>query len=224
MNCINNGTMAAMAAALAANSTMSSDKTQMRLYLDRLKAMVPQCPKNRKVSRQELIEHVINYISDLEDTLQSDSDSEADSPPASPTTDFSFSDSFNQYAQYGGYDQQSQLSGYTQDSHLSGYSQQPQFGDSFKQQPSTVVMERNLTSTPSSSTAKKIPWMDESHGSSDYSKYYGKQFCQLLTRPLDPKHGDGHFTLGHVSVVKWPVEARMVMTSVLYNADGQCIV
>ncbi|XP_042867402.1 DNA-binding protein inhibitor ID-4-like [Penaeus japonicus] len=75
--------MAAMAAALAANSTMSSDKAEMRLYLDRLKSMVPQCPKNRKVSRQELIEHVINYISDLEDTLQSDSDS--DSPPASPT-------------------------------------------------------------------------------------------------------------------------------------------
>lgn len=29
------------------------------------------------------------------------------------------------------------------------------------------------------------------------------------------------FTLGHVGVVKGPVEARMVMTSVLYNADGQ---
>jgi len=174
MNCINNGTMAAMAAALAANSTMSSDKTQMRLYLDRLKAMVPQCPKNRKVSRQELIEHVINYISDLEDTLQSDSDSEADSPPASPTTDFSFSDSFNQYAQYGGYDQQSQLSGYTQDSHLSGYSQQPQFGDSFKQQPQYggYGTQPHQYSQQQYSQENSM-MMDESHGSSDYSKYYG---------------------------------------------------
>ncbi|ROT67697.1 extra macrochaetae-like protein [Penaeus vannamei] len=71
MNCLNNGAMAAMAAALSAKSSVGSDKTQMHLYLDRLKAMVPQCPKNRKVSRQELIEHVIDYISDLQDTLQS---------------------------------------------------------------------------------------------------------------------------------------------------------
>ncbi|XP_047474069.1 uncharacterized protein LOC125028640 [Penaeus chinensis] len=183
---MNSGSMAAMAAALAANSTMSSDKTEMRVYLDRLKAMVPQCPKNRKVSRQELLEHVINYISDLEDTLQSDS--ESDSPPASPTSNFSFSDSFNQYSQnqqsqlsgynqqsqLSGYNQQSQLSGYTQESHLSGYSQQPQFGESFKQQPQ---YDGYGTQTHQYSqqqySQENCMMMEDSHGSSDYSKYYG---------------------------------------------------
>jgi len=102
MNTVYDRTMAAaMAQALAANSNMASDKAQMRLYLDTLKAMVPQCPKNRKVSRQELIEHVIDYISDLQDTLQSDSDS--DSRPGSPMDAVAFSDSFNQQPQYGGY-------------------------------------------------------------------------------------------------------------------------
>ncbi|XP_037777059.1 uncharacterized protein LOC119574041 [Penaeus monodon] len=102
MNTVYDRTMATvMAQALAANPNMSSDKAQMRLYLDTLKAMVPQCPKNRKVSRQELIEHVINYISDLQDTLQSESDS--DSRPGSPMDGVGFSDSFNQQPQYGGY-------------------------------------------------------------------------------------------------------------------------
>ncbi|XP_042891038.1 uncharacterized protein LOC122265703 [Penaeus japonicus] len=171
MNCINNGAMAAMAAALAANSTMSSDKAEMRLYLDRLKSMVPQCPKNRKVSRQELIEHVINYISDLEDTLQSDSDS--DSPPASPTSDFCFSDSFNQQSQYSAYNQQ--LNEYSQQNQYGdSFKQQSLFGDSFEQQPQYggYGVQPHQYSQQQYSQENSMT-MEDSHGSSSYGKYYG---------------------------------------------------
>lgn len=82
---------AAMAAALAAKG--SENAVEMRRYMDKLKDLVPQCPKNRKVSKLELIQHVIDYISDLQDTLQSDTDSE--SPPDSPVEHMSFSDAYS---------------------------------------------------------------------------------------------------------------------------------
>lgn len=87
--------VAAMAAALAAQRSMggSENTAEMRHYLDKLKDLVPMCPKNRKVSKLELIQHVIDYIGDLQDTLQSDSDS--DSPPDSPMERMSFSDAYN---------------------------------------------------------------------------------------------------------------------------------
>lgn len=82
---------AAMAAALAAKG--SENSVEMRRYMDKLKDLVPQCPKNRKVTKLELIQHVIDYISDLQDTLQSDTDSE--SPPDSPVEHMSFSDAYS---------------------------------------------------------------------------------------------------------------------------------
>lgn len=83
-----------MAAALAAKGSMAPENSvEMRRYLDKLKDLVPLCPKNRKVTKLELIQHVIDYISDLQDTLQSDTESE--SPPESPVERMSFSDAYN---------------------------------------------------------------------------------------------------------------------------------
>lgn len=42
----------------------------MRLYLDKLREIVPHIPKNRKVTRLELIQHVIDYICDLQHALE----------------------------------------------------------------------------------------------------------------------------------------------------------
>lgn len=94
---------AAMAAALAAQRSMggSENTAEMRRYLDKLKDLVPMCPKNRKVSKLELIQHVIDYIGDLQDTLQSDSDS--DSPPDSPMERMSFSEAYNRVPQQSGH-------------------------------------------------------------------------------------------------------------------------
>ncbi|XP_071551246.1 uncharacterized protein [Panulirus ornatus] len=96
---------AAMAAALAAKGSMAPENAaEMRLYLDKLKDLVPLCPKNRKVTKLELIQHVIDYISDLQDTLQSDSESE--SPPESPIEHMSFTDAYNRPQQHAGYSAQ----------------------------------------------------------------------------------------------------------------------
>uniref|UniRef100_A0A0P4WJA1 BHLH domain-containing protein n=1 Tax=Scylla olivacea TaxID=85551 RepID=A0A0P4WJA1_SCYOL len=85
---------AAMAAALAVKGSMASENSvEMRRYLNKLKDLVPHCPKNRKVTKLELIQHVIDYISDLQDTLQSDTESE--SPPESPVERMSFSDAYD---------------------------------------------------------------------------------------------------------------------------------
>ncbi|XP_042221702.1 achaete-scute homolog 2-like isoform X2 [Homarus americanus] len=45
-------------------------EAEMRLYLDKLKEIVPHIPKNRKVTRLELIQHVIDYICDLQHALE----------------------------------------------------------------------------------------------------------------------------------------------------------
>lgn len=94
-----------MAAALAAKRSMAPENAaEMRLYLDKLKDLVPLCPKNRKVTKLELIQHVIDYISDLQDTLQSDSESE--SPPESPVERMSFTDAYSRPPQLDGYSAQ----------------------------------------------------------------------------------------------------------------------
>ncbi|XP_064087876.1 protein extra-macrochaetae-like [Macrobrachium nipponense] len=46
-----------------------AEATQVLMYLDRLQQLVPQCPKDRPISRLELIQAVIDYICDLEDKL-----------------------------------------------------------------------------------------------------------------------------------------------------------
>ncbi|MCL4169615.1 UNVERIFIED_CONTAM: hypothetical protein GTU68_043464 [Idotea baltica] len=48
------------------------------MYLNTLQDLVPHCPKDRPLSKLELIQAVIDYIYDLEDVL-SGSDCESDS-------------------------------------------------------------------------------------------------------------------------------------------------
>ena len=59
----------------------------MGLYMDKLKDLLPQCGSNdTNVSKLELIQHVIDYIGDLQDVLTSDSESDSDSRPNSPVS------------------------------------------------------------------------------------------------------------------------------------------
>lgn len=59
------------ASALPSTTTAEGDtEAEIRLYLDKLKEIVPKCPKHRKVSRLELIQHVIDYICDLQQALE----------------------------------------------------------------------------------------------------------------------------------------------------------
>ena len=85
------GQSAVMAAALSANRgrIMGGDLSQdmMGLYMDKLKDLLPQCGSyDTNVSKLELIQHVINYIGDLQDVLTSDSESDSDSCPNSPVS------------------------------------------------------------------------------------------------------------------------------------------
>lgn len=85
---------AAMMAALVTGSSSNESNSQgaMKEYLDKLKELVPHCPKNRNVSKLELIQHVIDYINDLQETLQND----VESPPESPVNkSLSFAEAFS---------------------------------------------------------------------------------------------------------------------------------
>ena len=79
---------AVMAAALSANRgrIMGDKQDMMGLYMDKLKDLLPQCSNDTNVSKLELIQHVIDYIGDLQDVLTSDSESESDSRQNSPVS------------------------------------------------------------------------------------------------------------------------------------------
>lgn len=47
-----------------------SENVEIQMYLSKLKDLVPFMPKNRKLSKLEVIEHVIDYICDLQLALQ----------------------------------------------------------------------------------------------------------------------------------------------------------
>jgi len=51
------------------SSQDSSETAQALLYLERLQELVPQCPKDKKTSKLEVIQAVIDYIYDLEEVL-----------------------------------------------------------------------------------------------------------------------------------------------------------
>jgi Helix-loop-helix DNA-binding domain len=46
------------------------EQVEIQLYLSKLKDLVPNMPRNRKVSKVEVIEHVIDYICDLQMALE----------------------------------------------------------------------------------------------------------------------------------------------------------
>lgn len=45
------------------------ERQEIREYLDKLRQLVPGCPKAGKLSRLAVIQHVIDYIVELQDTL-----------------------------------------------------------------------------------------------------------------------------------------------------------
>ena len=82
-----------MAAALSANRgrIMGDNQAMMGLYMDKLKDMLPNCPMNQQVSKLQVIQHVIDYIGDLQDVLTSDySDSDSDSESPQPNSPVSY--------------------------------------------------------------------------------------------------------------------------------------
>ena len=63
---------AAAAAAAAANAALDGDLAEeMQELLCKLKELVPSVPRHRKLSKLEIIQHVIDYIFDLQQALDS---------------------------------------------------------------------------------------------------------------------------------------------------------
>ncbi|CAH8677526.1 unnamed protein product [Schistosoma rodhaini] len=54
----------------ANNVKFDTPPTEMKRCLVKLKRMVPTIERNKKVNQLELLQHVIDYIQDLEKTLQ----------------------------------------------------------------------------------------------------------------------------------------------------------
>ena len=54
----------------AGSSTTAKEQVEIQMYLSKLKELVPHMPKNRKVSKLEVIQHVIDYICDLQTALE----------------------------------------------------------------------------------------------------------------------------------------------------------
>ncbi|XP_063703754.1 protein extra-macrochaetae [Culicoides brevitarsis] len=50
------------------------ENAEIQLYISKLKELVPFMPKNRKISKLEVIQHVIEYIVDLQSALDSETD------------------------------------------------------------------------------------------------------------------------------------------------------
>ena len=48
----------------------AKEQVEIQMYLSKLKELVPHMPKNRKVSKLEVIQHVIDYICDLQSELE----------------------------------------------------------------------------------------------------------------------------------------------------------
>lgn len=48
----------------------NGENAEIQMYLSKLKDLVPYMPKNKKLSKLEVIENVIDYICDLESTLR----------------------------------------------------------------------------------------------------------------------------------------------------------
>lgn len=58
------------AAAARQHRRSDSENAEIQMYLSKLKDLVPFMPKNRKLSKLEVIQHVIDYICDLQLALE----------------------------------------------------------------------------------------------------------------------------------------------------------
>jgi len=57
-------------ASSTAAAAIGGEQFEIQMYLSKLKELVPNMPRNRKVSKVEVIEHVIDYICDLQTALE----------------------------------------------------------------------------------------------------------------------------------------------------------
>lgn len=53
----------------------NGENAEIQMYLSKLKDLVPYMPKNKKLSKLEVIENVIDYICDLQSALETTSNS-----------------------------------------------------------------------------------------------------------------------------------------------------
>lgn len=58
-----------------ARQRSGGENAEIQMYLSKLKDLVPYMPKNKKLSKLEVIENVIDYICDLQSALQTTSNS-----------------------------------------------------------------------------------------------------------------------------------------------------
>lgn len=60
--------------------TSDSENAEIQMYLSKLKDLVPFMPKNRKLSKLEVIQYVIDYICDLQTALETHPAAQSPSP------------------------------------------------------------------------------------------------------------------------------------------------
>ena len=53
------------------SSTMTTN-TEMQMLLAKLRSLIPGIPTNQKMTKLEIMQHVIDYIADLEHVLEQD--------------------------------------------------------------------------------------------------------------------------------------------------------
>ena len=149
--------------------TGENQGAQMGLYMDKLKDLLPhsgQGPSSegQQMSKLQLIQHVIDYIGDLQDVLsESDSDSESDSRPESL---IAFNNDYTQQHQYSGYNSQG-YHGYSDISH-----------NHFTSQSSYGNYSNNIIES------------DQIYDSDPYNKYHSLQYSQTNYHSETGTHTD----------------------------------
>lgn len=63
-------TTSATAEAVRLVRSVNKEQVEIQMYLSKLKELVPHMPRHRKVSKLEVIQHVIDYICDLQTALE----------------------------------------------------------------------------------------------------------------------------------------------------------
>lgn len=66
---------------------ISHQETEMQELYYKLKELVPNCSAKNKMSKTELLQHVIDYIFDLQDTLELDDASSEDGDNKTPLSE-----------------------------------------------------------------------------------------------------------------------------------------
>uniref|UniRef100_U5EV14 Putative extra macrochaetae n=1 Tax=Corethrella appendiculata TaxID=1370023 RepID=U5EV14_9DIPT len=118
-----------------------SENAEIQMYLSKLKDLVPFMPKDRKISRLEVIQHVIDYICDLQNALESH-------PSVNQFDPVQALSAANQQQQHP--QQQSHQSQQTQNNSVENNTRQPL---GVRTSPNTILSSSSNTTSPISSTS-----------------------------------------------------------------------